>query len=140
LSFWLVIMKELKERTGGNPFDNRNTIYSGFDDDVAVNRGVKRYSADPKSVEYIRQYYTPTGRVSDPVLALHTTYDQLVPAHDVGYYDVLAAVSGKQDLFVSKFVQADGHCNINAPRIAVAFDELLSWARDRKRPAAGELK
>jgi pimeloyl-ACP methyl ester carboxylesterase len=140
LSFWQFIMRELKQRTGGNPFDNRNTIYTGFDDDGAVNRGVKRYAADPKAAEYIRQYYTPTGRISDPVLTVQTTYDQLVPARNVGYYDVLAGIAGTQNLFVEKFVVADGHCNISPDRIGAAFDELLAWRRENKRPAAGELK
>jgi hypothetical protein len=140
LSFWQAIVRELKQRTGGNPFDNRNTIYSGFDDDAAVNRSVKRYAADPKSREYVRQYYTPTGRVSDPVLTVHTTYDQLVPARDVGYYDVTSGVAGTSDLFVARFVVENGHCNISAQRTAAAFDALLLWVHEHKRPSPGEIQ
>jgi pimeloyl-ACP methyl ester carboxylesterase len=140
MSFWQAIVKELKQRTGGNPFDNRNTIYGGFDDDAAVNRGVKRYAADPKAREYVRQYYTPTGRVSDPVLTVHTTYDPLVPARDVVYYDVTSGVAGTSDLFVARFVVANGHCNISAPRTAAAFDALLSWVHEHKRPASGDIQ
>jgi pimeloyl-ACP methyl ester carboxylesterase len=140
MSFWQAIVKELKQRSGGNPFDNRNTIYSGFDDDAAVNRGVKRYVADPKAREYLRQYYTPTGRISDPVLTVHTTYDQLVPARDVSYYDVVSAVAGTADLFVAKFVVAKGHCNISPERTAAAFDSLLSWVHENKRPSSGEIQ
>jgi pimeloyl-ACP methyl ester carboxylesterase len=139
LSFFQVAMKELQQRAGGNPFDNRNTIYGGFDDDAAVNRGVKRYQADSKAQQYVRQYYTPTGRISDPVLTVHTTYDQLVGARDVSYYDVTTTLAGTQDLFVAKFVDAKGHCNINAERTTAAFDALLRWARERKRPSAGEI-
>jgi pimeloyl-ACP methyl ester carboxylesterase len=140
MSFWQAIVKELKQRTGGNPFDNRNTIYSGFDDDAAVNRGVKRYAADPKAREYVRQYYTPTGRVSDPVLTVHTTHDPLVPARDVVYYDVTSGVAGTSDLFVARFVVASGHCNISPQRTAAAFDSLLSWVHEHKRPASGEIQ
>ena len=139
LAFWQVIMRELVERADGNPFDNRNTIYAGFDDDLAVNRGVKRYAASPEAVAYLRRYYTPTGRPSRPVLTVQTVYDQLVTARDVSYYDVLTAIAGQQDLFVQKFVQADGHCNIAPPRVGAAFDELLGWLRDRKRPTPGEI-
>src|SRR5262249_52772512 len=103
------------------------------------NRGVKRYAADPKAREYIRQYYTPSGRIAQPVLTIHTTYDQLVTARDVSYYDVLTAIAGTQDLFVAKFVVARGHCNINPARTGTAFDALLSWVREHKRPAAGEI-
>lgn len=40
------IQAELVQRTGGNPFDNRDTVSSGGPDDAAVNRGVKRYAAE----------------------------------------------------------------------------------------------
>lgn len=140
LSFFQEVLRELKQRAGGNAVDNRNTIYSGFDDDAAVNRGVKRYAADEKARDYIRRYYTPTGRISDPVLTVHTTYDPLIPGRDVNYYNVIAGLAGTQDMFVQKFVVADGHCNINAARTGAAFDSLLIWIREKKRPAAGELQ
>jgi pimeloyl-ACP methyl ester carboxylesterase len=139
LSFFKAILKELQQRAGGNPFDNRNTIYSGFDDDAAVNRGVKRYAADARAQEYLLKHYTPTGRIADPVLSVHTTYDQLVPAQYVCAYDTITKIAGRQDLFVVKFVDAKGHCNINPAQTAAAFDALLQWARERKRPVAGEL-
>lgn len=139
LTFFHEILRELQQRTGGNPFDNRNTIYNGFEDDVAVNRGVKRYSADAKAAEYMRQYYTPTGRISDPVLAIHTTYDPLILGKDVSIYDFTAKISGNGDLFVAKFVVAQGHCNIGPQRTGTAFDNLLMWVRENKKPLAGEL-
>jgi pimeloyl-ACP methyl ester carboxylesterase len=140
LSFFYEINRELQERAGGNPFDNRNTIYDGFGDDVALNRGVKRYAADARAREYLRQYYTPSGRISDPVLTLHTTYDQLVPGRYVSEYDNFARLAGTQDLFVAKFVVANGHCNFTPAQTGAAFDELLNWARNHKRPEAGEIK
>jgi pimeloyl-ACP methyl ester carboxylesterase len=140
LAFFYEINRELQERAGGNPFDNRNTIYDGFDDDVALNRGVKRYAADAKAREYLRQHNTPTGRISDPVLTIHTTYDQLVPGRYVSEYDSIAKLAGTQDLFVAKFVVAKGHCNFTPAHTGAAFDELLDWARNRKRPETGEIK
>jgi pimeloyl-ACP methyl ester carboxylesterase len=140
LAFFYEINRELQERAGGNPFDNRNTIYDGFDDDAALNRGVKRYAADAKAREYLKQRYTPTGRISDPVLTVHTTYDQLVPGRYINDYDSIAKLAGTQDLFVAKFVVARGHCNFTLPQTTAAFDDLLKWARERKRPEAGEIK
>lgn len=140
LAFWYEINRELQQRAGGNPFDNRNTIYDGFDDDVALNRGVKRYAADAKAREYLRQYYAPTGRIADPVLTLHTTYDQLIPGRYVSQYEEFARVAGTQDLFVAKFVVAKGHCNFTPAQTGAAFDALLLWAREHKRPGAGEVK
>lgn len=140
LAFWYEIVRELQVRTGGNPFDNRNTIYDGFDDDVALNRGVNRYAADAKAREYLRQHYSPTGRIADPVLTIHTTYDQLIPGRFVSQYDEFVRVAGTQDLFVAKFVVAKGHCNFTPGQTGAAFDELLKWIREKKRPEAGEIK
>jgi hypothetical protein len=105
-----------------------------------MNRGVKRYAADAKAREYLLQHYSPTGKIKDPVLTLHTTYDQLIPGRFVSQYDEFARVAGTQDLFVAKFVVANGHCNFTAPQTGAAFDELLTWIREKKRPVAGEIK
>jgi hypothetical protein len=47
IAFYQRIAEELIQRAGGNPFDNANRVYKGFGDDAALNRGVKRYRADP---------------------------------------------------------------------------------------------
>ncbi len=140
LAFYYELNRELQVRSGGNPFDNRNTLYEGFDDDAALNRGVKRYAADPQARDYLRQYYTPTGRIADPMLTLHTTYDPLVPGRYVNDYDGIAKVAGTQDLFVTQFVAAPGHCQFTPAQLGTAFERLLEWVRERKKPEAGEIK
>ena len=140
LGLFHYLIAELKQRAGGEPFDNRNRIYMGFGDDAALNRTVKRYTASPSAREYVRQYATPTGRISDPMLTIHTTSDNLVLGNDVTAYEVPAAVAGSSDRFVARFVEAAGHCNFTAAQIGTAFDALLDWARDGRRPAAGEQK
>ena len=140
LAFFQVIMGELKQRAGGEPFDNRNRIYGGFGDDVALNRTVKRYTADPAAREYVLLYASPMGRTSDPILTIHTTSDPIVLGSDVTAYDRLAALAGTSDLFVARFVPAVGHCNFTAAQTGAAFDALRAWARDGKKPAAGEQK
>jgi hypothetical protein len=140
LALFQMIAGELKQRAGGEPFDNTNRIYSGFGDDASLNRAVKRYAADPAAREYLRQYATPTGRIADPVLTIQTTSDPLVLGTDVTVYDTLAAVAGTSDRFVARFVDAKGHCNFTPAQTASAFDALLAWARDGRRPAAGEQK
>src|SRR5260370_8379362 len=79
LSFITYMLLDLQQRSGGNPFDNRNTIYETSDDYNALNDGVKRYAADPRAPEYIRTWYTPTGKLTRPMLAIHTSYDPLLP-------------------------------------------------------------
>jgi hypothetical protein len=107
---------------------------------VALNRSIKRYAAVPAAREYVRQYATPTGRISDPMLTIHTTSDALVLGNDVTAYEVPAALAGTSDRFVARFVDASGHCNFTPAQTGNAFDALLDWARQGKRPAAGEQK
>jgi hypothetical protein len=37
-------------------------------------------------------------------------------------------------------VAATGHCNFTIAQTGAAFDALRAWARDGKKPAAGEQK
>ena len=74
------------------------------------------------------------------MLTIHTTYDQLIPGRYVSQYDEFARLAGTQDLFVTKFAVAKGHCNFTPAQTGAAFDELLNWVREKKRPAAGEIK
>lgn len=140
LPFFQIIAAELKQRAGGEPFDNQNRIYSGFGDDAAINRTVKRYTAQPAAREYVRLYATPTGRIADPMLTIHTTSDALVLGNDVTAYEVPAALAGTSDRFVARFVEATGHCNFTPAQTGRAFDALLAWAREGKRPEGGEQK
>ena len=57
LAFVTFMLKELRERSGGLPFDNRNTIYSGTPGNDALNAGVKRYTADHRAAAHLKTYY-----------------------------------------------------------------------------------
>jgi pimeloyl-ACP methyl ester carboxylesterase len=139
LVFNTFVIEDLRLKTGGNPFDNRNLIYTGTTDDYTLNIQVKRYAADPKSVSYMSSYYTPTGALKRKLLAIHTTYDPLVPAATAAYYDEATRRSGVGDLFVQKYVNRDGHCNITADQTGEVFDELTLWVHENRRPRPGLL-
>jgi pimeloyl-ACP methyl ester carboxylesterase len=140
LSFLTYLLKELQQRSGGNPFDNRNVIYTGTPDDNAVNAGVKRYSSDAKAATYLRTYYTPTGRISKPMLAVHTSYDPLVPPSIPNMYESLVEQAGTATHFVQEYVKHDGHCVILPNEIAKAFSRLREWKSSGVRPPGGELQ
>jgi len=137
LAFYTFILKDLQERSGGNPFDNRNTIYEGTHDDNALNDGIKRYAADARAAEYLRAWATPTGRLARPLLAIQTTYDQLVPAWLTNMYSTMTEQAGSESLFVQQYVKRDGHCNIPAPEVRRGFNQLREWKTSGKRPPAG---
>jgi pimeloyl-ACP methyl ester carboxylesterase len=139
LVFNTFVIEDLRLKTGGNPFDNRNLIYTGTTDDYTLNTQVKRYAGDRKAVRYMSDYYTPTGALKRKLLAIHTTYDPLVPAATAAYYDDATRRFGAGDLFVQKYVNRDGHCNITADQTGEVFDELTAWVDQDLRPQPGIL-
>lgn len=140
VAFFSQIQRELIARTGGNPFDNRNTVYEGSTDDGRLNRQVKRYAASPRAAEYLKKYYTPTGRLKHPMLSLHTTYDPLVPAWSANEYGEIVQLNGSADLYAQRFVSRNGHCAFTPQETLRAFQDLVTWKDSGKRPEAGEQK
>jgi hypothetical protein len=138
--FYGVILREAQQRAGGNPFDNRGTVYRGLGNDTASARGVRRYAAHPAAVEYLRARYTPTGRIDDPVFAVHTTYDATVAPEQMDRYRTLTQLAGTADRFAAAYVVADGHCTYTPAQVGAAFDALRTWAATGQRPAEGELR
>jgi alpha-beta hydrolase superfamily lysophospholipase len=137
--FYAVILREMQQRAGGSPFDNRGSAYHGLGDDAAFNRGVRRYAADPAAVAWLRDRFSPTGRIQDPVLALHTTYDAVVEPEQMDRYRALTQVAGTADRFAAAYVVVDGHCAYTPAQAGAAFDALRTWAATGVRPAEGEI-
>jgi len=130
---------ELQWRTHGNPFANADTIYTGSGDDYALNQGVKRYHADASAAAYVSRWYTSSGKLTRPLLALHDTADPLVPASSAAEYALLARREGHAEQFVQQFVNKEGHCVFTPQEIGRAFDQLVDWVHNGKRPPSGPL-
>jgi pimeloyl-ACP methyl ester carboxylesterase len=138
--FGTYVLKDIEQRAGGNPFDNRNTIYTGTADDNALNDGVKRYTADAGALAYLQRYQTLTGHLTRPVLAIHTTYDPLVRPSIPNDYSLLTRAAGTGDLFVQQFVKHEGHCHITPEETERGFKELRHWVQTKQVPRAGWLR
>ena len=140
LVFFTYILKDLEERAGGNPFDNRNTIYDGSGDDDALNDRAVRYKSEPRAAAYLERYYTPTGHLSRPMLAIHTTYDPLVPPWIPNMYSKLAEKADSDPFFVQQYVKRPGHCAIQPAEIGRGFEQLRQWSAVGARPQAGAVR
>ena len=139
VAFNVYEVKEMQQRSHGNPFGNADYVYTGSGDDFALNANVRRYRADPAAAERMARYYTPTGKLTRPFLALHDTGDPLVPASSAFEYALAAQRAGHGDSFVQQFVNKKGHCVFTPDEIDRGFGELLGWIRDGKRPPSGIL-
>ncbi len=138
-AFIVYLIKELNERAGGNPFDNRYVIYNGTLDDNKTNSEIARYAADPKAQAYLRSFYSPSGRISNPMLAIHTSYDPLVPVWIPNMYASTVDQAGNANLYVQQFVKHDGHCTITPDETAKGFAQLRDWKAKGVRPQGGEV-
>lgn len=137
--FGTYVLKDIEQRAGGNPFDNRSTIYTGTSDDNALNDGVTRYAADPGALAYLQRYQTLTGHLTRPVLAIHTTYDPLVRPSIPNDYSLLTREAGAGGMFVQQYVKHDGHCNITPAETDRGFNQLRHWVQTKRAPQAGWL-
>jgi pimeloyl-ACP methyl ester carboxylesterase len=145
IAYWTFIVGDMQHRGGGNPFDNRNYIYSGTNpsssvSDLELNDKVKRYAATPQARAYLIRHYTPNGHLGRPMLALHTIYDPIVQIDQLALYDREIQAAGAEDNFVQQIVDREGHCNFTQTEIGDAFEEMVHWAHGGKRPTPGVLK
>lgn len=132
-------MRDLQQRTHGNPVGNADLIYVGSGDDKALNDGVRRYRADATAAAWLAQRYTPTGQLRRPMLELHDTGDPLVPAYSTFDYALAVQRTGHAGNFVQQYVQHEGHCVFTPAQIGTAFRELTTWIDAGRRPQAGRL-
>jgi alpha-beta hydrolase superfamily lysophospholipase len=137
LALFTELLGDLRRRGGGNAFDNRNVVYTIEGDSNALNRGVKRYAADPVAAAYVGAWYSPTGKLDAPMLAIHTTYDPIVPSSAPDTYATRARAAGNPGLFVQQYVEHDGHCAIRPEEISSGFSELLRWVETGSAPGSG---
>lgn len=134
------ILRDLARKAGGNPFDNTNTVYSGFPNDWEVNQKAERLAAtvDPS---VIFSKYDRTGNIDKPVVVMHTIYDQLIPPRlGVTNYENMVIAQGKTGFLTVKYTKGQGHCQFTPEETAKAFDELLHWLKtgEKARPGAME--
>lgn len=137
LVFLAFIERDFEQKLGAPVLNNANLIYFGGPDDNALNAGVKRYTASNAALDYLKTWYTPTGVLDRPMLAVHTTYDPIIPPDTVSQYADQVQRMGSSRFFVQQFVEADGHCNISPEQTYSAMDELLTWIHTGHRPAPG---
>ncbi|GAB3924199.1 alpha/beta hydrolase family protein [Larkinella terrae] len=140
LWFFQEIYRDISQQAGGNPFDNTNALYSGFPDDALVNRRAIRLMAQPRARSFLGPYTYYSGKISDPVLLVHTTYDELIPPENGTAYDAIVRQAGNDRLFVMKFTNGQGHCRFTPGQTEAVFDQLRNWVKAGQKPVAGEVK
>lgn len=131
------VLRDIAAKAHGNPFDNTNTLYSGFPNDLEINRNVERLAAtaDP---DRIFSTYDRNGNIGKPVVLMHTIYDQLIPpVYGVVNFENMVHQKGKDQYLTVKYTNGQGHCVFTPQQIGHAFDALRAWTKSGKKAKAG---
>lgn len=132
------VIRDIYALTGGNPYDNTNTLYTGFPDDWDLNAKVERLSATVSADKLL--VYDRTGVIDKPVVMLHTTYDPIIaPYQGIDNYDALVHEKHKEQNLKVFITNGQGHCNFTNEQIGTAFDALRTWTKLKKKPLGYEI-
>jgi hypothetical protein len=116
--------EDAQQRLGGQPYENADRVYSGSDDDAALNAGVARHAADADARSNVEGLQT-SGQLSVPLVTLHTTGDPVVPFLHESLYADKAAAAGASGLLGQRAVTRYGHCAFQQDELLGAFGELV---------------
>ena len=133
------VLRDLAQKAKGNPFDNTNTLYSGFPNDLEVNQKAERLpaTADPNA---IFAKYDRTGNIGKPIVLMHTIYDQLIPPqYGVVNFENMVHKNSKDKFLTVKYTSGQGHCAFTPEQTAKAFDELRNWVKTGQKAKPGKV-
>ena len=161
--FVFAFRAELEARAGGNPSWNTGVNYAvqlaksadarevvalyhaaGLSLTADLNKlnQAPRISAKPSAVRYLAQNIAFDGRLSVPVLTMHTTGDGLVVPENEQAYQQVVQQAGDQSMLRQTFVDRAGHCAFTPAETITAVQTLLNrlgtghWNRAALTPAA----
>ena len=112
------------EKLNGNPYDNIGRQYEGSDNDVLLNQSVPRFAADPAATTTVQQYET-TGKVTKPLVMMHTSGDEIIPSWHQDNYVNKVQVSGDGYFHAIPIIERYGHCQFKVPEILAALAILV---------------
>jgi pimeloyl-ACP methyl ester carboxylesterase len=161
--FAFALRAELEARAGGNPSWNVGVNYDkdlarsvdnaevhalyqaaglSLRDDLRTLDNAPRVAADPSAVHYLADNIAFNGRISIPVLTMHTTGDGLVVPENEQAYRQVVGTAGNTALLRQIFVHRAGHCAFTPAETITAASDLLNrldtghWGDSATDPAS----
>lgn len=117
-------------------------IASGFGvTDQQLNSGVHREPADPAARDpQAHPAFAPlTGRITVPLLTLHTTGDAFVPFSMEQDYRRIVDAAGNGDLLVQRAIRRPDHCEFSDVEREQAWDGLVGWVEGGVKPQGDDV-
>jgi len=148
--FIFAFRAELEARAGGNPSwntgvnyfrqlansANRREVHALYQaaglslraDLLTLNKAA-RVKADPSAVRYLAKYISFTGKITIPVLSMHTVGDGLVIPQNEQAYASVVRKAGRSFLLRQVFVSRAGHCAFTPGETITSVRRLLHRMR-----------
>lgn len=154
LYFGFQVRAELESRAGGAIAENVGRVYTLSDQDKAyllttyglhadpllAAMNANTFQSDRNARNYLEHYYNPSGRMTRPVLTMHTTGDALATPNHESAYRATVEQAGTSDLLVQVFTTgngfANGHCTFTSAQDIAALDAMIFWLDNGVRPDA----
>ncbi len=122
------------------------TTYS-IDDGLGLSADVLNARAPRKHAETslrapggpYREIVAFDGKIARPLITMHTTGDLFVPIFLEQVVKRAVTAAGKDDLLVQRIYRAAGHCTFSPQETTAAFDALVTWVREGKKPAGDDV-
>ncbi|WP_086933782.1 hypothetical protein [Agarilytica rhodophyticola] len=135
--------------TGGNLYDNLLAVYQLDGDptlsaeEQALNAAMLRVALDPQAdpERFLKLERIPilTGRLSVPVVTLHTLGDLRVPFSNQQIYYHRAAAKGRSNFLVQRAIRDIGHCTFEDNELIEAFVDMYQWATNGIKPEGDDI-
>ena len=129
---------------GTNAIRNSDVLYTGSENDQALNQGVARYKADLAATIWATRDSEPTGKIQIPVLTFHTVADQIVFVETESVLRNMVQRQNKLGNLTQLFVKEKntdfyrGHCEFTPSEFAATFDLIVKWVESGVKPTAAE--
>ena len=113
------------EKLGGIPYDNSRRWYSGSANDLRLNWRIDRYRASGTALYNIESDLQTSGRLSDPLVTMHTTQDPIVPYWHETLYNLKTLFGGSLLYHLNVPVVRYGHCAFSQEELLTGFAIML---------------
>lgn len=93
-------------------------------EDLAALDAAPRITADPTAVSYMSRNISFTGRLTKPMMSIHTIGDPLVPVQAEQAYAEAVRDAGRSPLLRQAYVHRAGHCTFTTGELLAAVRTL----------------
>ena len=104
---------------------------------VTLNAG-RTISAPFYARDYLRRNADYSGRITSPVLTLHTLIDPLVTVSQEREYAETVAAARRTRYLYQAYTNGNGHCNFTGEQLLTSVNAINNWVKNRDKPTAAD--